>query len=336
MSRNRGWKPTQVIALVVVVIIGAVILTNSSALFSITQGTGSKGTSTGTCPSSGFTTVSLLGSYVASNGVVQTPAVTASVYVAGASSASNTITTGTSATYVGSTISCSPSQTVYATYGDASSSSYYLQQTPSISATGAITQLYDTNLLPVAVISTPVVVNSQNGTYSSNAIYKNAGNSQTYTSTLNLQAGNGVYGNNEIELLFAYNSTEISSVQVTGSGVQSAGSGTVPASTNYQAGYTTKAFIIPSLDYYNQTSLQLVVKTNSLNSNTAVVNPVQLFIKDSASYMNNGQFFNNAFINPVTNTNIGHASIAVSPLSAPIVSGGSSVSLTSAVVQIYS
>lgn len=338
MSRNKGWNAKSVTILVAVVFVGIFLITNGSSLFSISQqnGTGSRVVSTGTCPSSGFTSVSLLGSYIASNGVVQTPAVSASTYVVGASSPSNTTTTGSSATYVKNTISCSPSQEIYATYGDATSSSYYLQATPSVSATGAITQLFDTNLLPVAVISNPVFVNSQNGTYSSNAIYTKAGNSQTYTSTMNIQAGNGVYGNNEVELLFAYNSSEISSVTVTGNGVQSFGSGIVPASTTYQSGYVTKAYIIPSLAYYNQTSLQVIVKTNTLNANSLVVNPVQLFIKDSASYMNNGQIVNNAFINPITNTNIGHSTVDVSALSAPIVSGGADVSLSSAAIQIYS
>ena len=333
----KGMKTNQAIGLVLVVgvLILAGVYVGSGKTLSVSQSTGQIASSSGTCPTTGFTTVSLLGSYVASNGVVITPAVSSSIYVQGASSPSNTVTTGSSATLVGSTISCSPSQTVYATYGDASSSSYYLQATPAVSATGAITQLFDSNLLPVVAPSSPVFVNSQNGTYASSAIYKSAGNSQVYTTTMNLQAGNGVYGNNKIELLVAYNSTEISSVSITGSGAVSQ-SAVIPASTTYQSGYTTVAYSIPAIEFYNSTSMQVVVKTNALNSNTAVDNPIQIFLKDSASYLNNGQLFSNQYIDSVTNSNIGHASIAVNPASEVINSGGSAVALSSSAINIYS
>jgi hypothetical protein len=322
----------------IVLVLGAVAVgayVSHGTTFSITGGTGSTPSTTGTCPTSGFSTVSLLGSYIASNGIVVTPSVTSSVYLAGQSSPVNTVTTGSSATTVSGTVSCSPPQTVYATYGDANSGTYYLQATPQTSATGAVTQLYDTNLLPVAEISAPVFVNSQNGTYASNAIYKNAGNSQTYTSTMNLQAGNGVYGNTNIELLFAYNNTEIQSVTVTGSGASSAPV-SIPSGTTYGAGYTLVAYTIPAMKFYNQSSYQVIVKTATLNSNTVVANPVELFIKDSASYMNNGQLVSNAYINSQTNTNIGHAVIPVSPASLIVNSGASATSQSSAAIILYS
>ena len=332
----KGIKQSTLIWTVVLVIaavgVGAFI---SHGTYSIVGGTGTTPSTTGTCPTSGFTTVSLLGSYISSNGITQTPAVTASVYLAGQSSPVNTITTGATATSTSGEVPCSPPATVYATYGDANSASYYLQATPQTSATGSLTTLYDTNILPVAAVSAPVFINSLTGAYGSNAIYNAAGNFQTYTSTMNLQAGNGVYGNTNIELLFAFNNTEIQSVTVTGTGVSST-SAVTPSGTTYGSGYTLVAYTIPALKFYNSSSYQVIVKTATLNSNTVVANPVQLFLKDSASYMNNGQIISNAYINSQLNSNIGHAVIPVSPASLVVNSGASATAQSSAALIFYS
>ncbi len=215
---------------------------------------------------------------------------------------------GTTSATAGTTVSgvnCGASYTVF--FGD--NSNYYLTAVP-VQVTQT-TQVVQKQLKP---ISAPTV-QFNNGTiagYVSQAKFFGVPNGYTETNLqMRISAGSGFWGNPDFAVMFAYNSSQIQSIKLNLPTVS------VPSSVvSIPAGFATVAYQLPAISNYQQETLNPVIVTGTLPSNTAVASPINVYLISEASYNQNGNLETGLFTNPVTQAAL------VTPVSSVATSGG--------------
>lgn len=200
-------------------------------------------------------------------------------------------TSATSATNV-TNVNCGNSYEVQV--GD--NSAYFLVQSSSL-----IDQVNKQKTIQLQPISLPTIQfkNGSTAGFTSNAIFKGIANGYTETQLeTEVSAGQGFFGNPSYALMFAYNSTQIQSIQVSGASTVS-----VPSSAvSIPAGYSTYAILEPQIGNYAKLDLNPIIVTGTLPSNTAIPSTINVYAISEASYNNNGAFENGLFVSPSTQT----------------------------------
>jgi hypothetical protein len=119
-----------------------------------------------------------------------------------------------------------------------------------------------------------------------------------YTETqlqMKVSAGSGYFGNPDYAIVFAYNASQVSSVQLNAPTVA------VPSSVvSVPAGFTTVAYQMSALGNYNSTVINPIIKTSTLPSNTAMASPIDVYLVSGTSYNQNGNLLTGVFANPST------------------------------------
>jgi hypothetical protein len=178
-----------------------------------------------------------------------------------------------------------------------------------------VTQAPQVVQVAMVPISSPTVT-FNNGTiagYVSQAKFFSVPNGYTETQLqMKIAAGSGFFGNPDFAVMFAYNASQISSVQLSYPTVS------VPSSvvSTVPAGYSTVAYQLPQIGNYQSEVLNPIIKTSTLPSNTAVASPINVYLVSQSSYNQNGQLVTGAF----TNTN---GAALVTPVSSVASSSGS-------------
>jgi len=314
---NKNPHPGWIIGgmvLVLVLVVG--FFTNWT--FSL-NGSGAKTTvslSGGACQiASGYPKLKFAGTYtVPSNGTVIQAATNVIGFVVGnATSFTGTLITpaGTGYVYSNQTVNCG--QTVFAVFGD--NLNYYQTGTSQVQITAASTAITTGQLLKIAALQTPLVANTL-GLFASTTSYYGVTGSPTLNGKLYLAAGAGQYGVGEISVTYAYNTTEINKVTMTGPGVSplpSTVGSPVPPTANVPSQFTTSSYQVPSLSWSNYTTLAYQIQTAALNSNTVINNPINVFINDQVNYIQNGQL-DPLYINPNSKLDMGEAYTSVNAM----------------------
>jgi len=318
-KQNNNILILGVLAAMVIVVLGAFWFVGAqhAAASTGTQQTIQTGTGTainlngtGQCPTSGLAAVALQATYINTQGILTYVNTPATVYLQGQSTSAGSTTTPSAGS---NTVNVNCGSQIEVTYGD--NTNYYIDVLPSSTTYMKVGQVatfyaYDIAIKPVTALQTPSVFNGT--TYSTNAIFRGvtAGTSLPAV-TIKLTAGNGVYGNSRIELVDSYNTSEYSSVKITGPGVQTLVPAVLPAGVSTPAGFASFAVTIPALSYSNSTTLTISATTSGLNTNTLVVNPIMLYLKDGVNFVNGGVATPNQFANPLNSTSIGLATVTV-------------------------
>ena len=230
-----------------------------------------------------------------------------SLYKQGANSAQNT-TFGSSATF-GSLV-CGGQYSAFV----GSYPSYYLVEVPL-----TITNVTGSKQVILTQISSPAITYN-NGTiagYVKQAVFGGIANGYTETN-LNLkiaQSGYGYFGDPSYALVFAFNSSQISSVTLSEPIAQN-----VPLSPlSIPAGFTTVAYSLPSIGNYQSVILNPIVKIGTLNSNSLIASDMDVYAIAQAPFKYNGQYQtgyiypnnNTAIISPVTSTTSSSAGVLI-------------------------
>ncbi len=329
----QGKSSNQSIALVAFVVLAAVVVGGAFVYFisvpasigvrtTTTPSQSNQNVGTGTCPSTGSTTLHFLTAYYNTQNILTQVNTSWSLYIQGqpaSYSSGTTLASGTST----ATVPCG--SVVWALFGDGST--YYYSPFPVQSSSGTFFptgenvgqtssyNLYDYAIKPMATLASEVFFNGTS--YSSTAAkYFGIGNGQTVTGTFSAQAGNGYYGDNQIEIVFAYNSLATYAPTLTGPNVNRI-SAVLPSSVTPEFGSTGTgvslvAYEVPAISFYNYTpTYSFTVQTKTLNSNSLIANPINIYIKDGSNFVNNGQVMTNQFANPNTQASIGQTTVSL-------------------------
>jgi hypothetical protein len=288
-----------------VLIIAMVLVFAGAVVFVAFQNKAGSGTfsASGTCPTTGLTGVQTQASYVNGVGTLTFVPSAANVLVTSSTGQVTAIpVTVPNSGYAVTKVPCS--STVQLVYGNEPTN--YIDILTSVNV-GAVSNFsaYDTNIKPIASPSYTITNGSIVSTTTSNNVGVANGASKNYQ--LTFTGGSGVFGNNKVEVIFAYNVTEYSAVTFTGPGVSSLGTPVTPAgvAANVLAGYQTVAFTIPSIQWSNSTLYTIKATSLAFSANTAVWNPVQMFLVDSSGAIINNVPQSNLFINPQTFADLG-------------------------------
>jgi hypothetical protein len=290
----------------------------------------------GSCPSNGQAGINFGASYVNTQGVVVPVSTSANVFITGQTSQWG----GVSSTPSVITIPCYTSgvaTSFWGTYGD--NINYYKQVMPTVSVgnTGNVSYK-DNGVLPIVVpsyvsFSNGIVTSTNYALFPSGQLGAGAGRSVPYTI---YGASTGVFGNNKVEAVLAYNGSEYSSVALTGTGVTSVTQSLPSAiSGNILTGYTPVAYTIPSVGFGNSSTYTIAFQVSTLNANSLVANPIQLILVDGTTIVVNGQPQLNAFTTPLTNVKTGAGAYQTATLAAPLTSGAGNTNILSPAVVVY-
>jgi len=148
-------------------------------------------------------------------------------------------------------------------------------------------------------ISAPAV-SFNNGSiagYVAQGVFSGIANGYTETQLqAKISAGVGFFGNPAYALEFAYNSSEIQSIQLGGYATTE-----VPSSAvSVPAGYSTIAYSLPQIGKYQSVTLNPIIITGTLPTNTAVPSSINMYLISQANYNNNGQLESGLYVNPST------------------------------------
>lgn len=327
----KGWQPMHVILLVVVLIVAGIVVAKTFNLTLSVAGTGGSPTptptqtySSGTCPSTGLTTVQFQGTYLSSLKVVTQVSTTAALYLQGAATQSGSVTTSSSG-YTANTLTVQCGSSIWALYGDGTT--YYQDPTQTVSVgNSANFQIFSAAIKPMITLQQEVFFNGT--TYSTQSKLFGTANGAAKTVQVTLTAGNGVYCDTLCEFVLAYNASEYSSVTMS-----SYNGGPVPVQVSpvltsvmtgdMVKGYATVAYTFPGLSYSNSSTYNINFQASTFNANTVVNVPIQGWIKDGLNYVNNGQVLANQFVNPSTKASIGLTTIELTSLTAAVDGSGS-------------
>jgi len=330
--------------LIIGVVLGGFMWVTHTGPFALAGGTnggGPGGTSYASCPTSGIISVWGFATYTNNLGQVQADIATPfAFYKGGFGAGANPSYTGTltagAATEVGN-VTCG--QTVSGTIGD--NVSYYTQIIGPITNPAVGAQQFNTTVLEPMALPQIQWVNGT-GVYQNNAIVF-ASNGQSYPVTLTLSPGSGFFGHKYVEALYYINTTELTGVTMSalsaGTSVSTLAAA-VPAGLNTVSGSTATAYQIPSVNWITgKVQYTVTVKTNALNANTAVANPVQLFLINGVAFVQNGQPDNNGadvYVNPISNAKVGYAAFNAVPVTQPINSNGlAATTITAPGILVY-
>lgn len=197
------------------------------------------------------------------------------------SSTSSTLITG---------INCKSSYKIL--FGD--NSAYFLNGVSVVSSQP--TQRISLKLQP---ISAPTL-SFNNGSiagYVGQAVFGGVSNGYTETQlSAKISAGVGFFGNPLYAVIFAYNSSQIQSIQLSGRPETS-----VPSSAvSIPAGYSTIAYSLPQIGKYVSLVINPIIITGTLPANTAVPSSINMYLVSQSNYNNNGNIESNLYVNPST------------------------------------
>jgi len=186
-------------------------------------------------------------------------------------------------------VNCGQSYSIFV--GD--NSNYFLKEVQT-----TISQTSQQLAVQLTPISLPTV-GFNNGTiagYVGQAKFFAVPNGYTETQLqMKVSAGSGYFGHPDYAIIFAYNASQISSVQLNAPTVA------VPSSVvSVPAGFATVAYQMSALGNYNSTVLNPIIKTSTLPSNTAIASPIDVYLVSETSYNQNGNLLTGVFANPST------------------------------------
>jgi len=199
---------------------------------------------------------------------------------------------GTTSASAGTSISgvnCGQSYNIFV--GD--NSNYYLKEVQT-----TITQTSQQLAVKLTPISLPSI-GYNNGTiagYVGQAKFFNVPNGYTETQLqMKISAGSGYFGHPDYAIVFAYNASQISSIQLNAPTIS------VPSSVvSVPAGFATVAYQMPAIGNYNSTIINPIIKTATLPSNTLVASPIDVYLVSEANFNQNGNLLTGLFANPST------------------------------------
>jgi hypothetical protein len=283
--------------------------------------TNSQGISLSCAGSSSAPTLSLTAYYNNSGTVPPTPtqvATSYSVYTPGVPITKASGTSSSSAATSVSDVNCGGTYLV--NWGD--NSNYYLTQVST--TVQNTTQAVTTQLLPV---SSPTV-QFQNGTIAdwvNQAKFFGVSNGYKETNLeVRIQAGSGFWGNPVSALLFAYNTTTVSSIYLNLPQLN------VPSSAvSIPAGYATVAYQIPQISNYQLEQLNPIITTGTLSSNTLNATAINVDLISEASYNNNGNLESGLFVNPSTRA------VLITPVKSTATTTGTGQTFSTGGILIY-
>lgn len=266
-------------------------------------------------------TLSLTAYYNDTGTVPPTPtqiATSYDVYVPGTPLVKASGTTSASAATSISGVNCGATYLV--NFG--SNSNHYLTQVST--TVQNTTQSVTTQLL---AISSPTVT-FQNGTIANwvdQAKFFGVANGYKETNLeVRVQAGSGFWGNPASALMFAYNTTGISSIYLNLPQVN------VPSSAvSVPAGYATVAYQLPQISNYQIEQLNPILTIGTLSSNTLNATAINVDLISEASYNNNGNVQSGLFVNPST-----HA-VLVTPVKSTATTTGAGQTFSTGGILIY-
>jgi hypothetical protein len=269
-----------------------------ATLFRPTSTIGQPTTGTSTVPSLACAnspvapTLSLEAYYMNTVTVPATPTQVATPYSIYTSSSPLAITSGTLSATAGTSVSgvnCGQSYSIFV--GD--NSNYYLKEVQTTVSQTA--QQLSVKLTPISLPT----IGYNNGTiagYVGQAKFYAVPNGYTETQLqMKISAGSGYFGHPDYAIIFAYNASQISSIQLNAPTVA------VPSSVvSVPAGFATVAYQMSALGNYNSTVVNPIIKTSTLPSNTLVASPIDVYLVSEASYNQNGNLLTGVFANPST------------------------------------
>jgi hypothetical protein len=237
-------------------------------------------------------TLSLEAYYMNTVTVPASAAQVATPYSVYTSSSPLAVTSGTLSATAGTSVSgvnCGQNYNIFV--GD--NSNYYLKEVQTTVA--QTTQQLAVKLTPISLPT----VGFNNGTiagYVGQAKFFAVPNGYTETQLqMKVSAGSGYFGHPDYAIIFAYNASQISSVQLNAPTVA------VPSSVvSVPAGFATVAYQMSALGNYNSTVVNPIIKTSTLPSNTAVASPIDVYLVSEANYNQNGNLLTGVFANPST------------------------------------
>lgn len=285
---------------------------------------GSSGSSSTTlfcAGSSSAPTLSLTAYYNDTGTVPPTPTQVATSYSVYAPGSPITKASGTSSSSAATSVSGVNCGTTYlVNWGD--NSNYYLTQVSTVVQN--TTQSVTTQLLP---ISSPTV-RFQNGTIAGwvkQAKFYGVANGYKETNLeVRVQAGSGFWGNPVSALMFAYNTTTVSSIYLNLPQIS------VPSSAvSVPAGYATVAYQLPQISNYQIEQLNPIITTGTLSSNTLNATAINVDLISEASYNNNGNLQNGLFVNPSTKA------VLVTPVKSTATTTGTGQTFSTGGILIY-
>ena len=237
-------------------------------------------------------TLSLEAYYMNTATVPASPTQVATSYSVYTGSSPLAFASGTTSATAGTSISgvnCGQSYNIFV--GD--NNNYFLKEVQT-----TITQTAQQLAIQLTPISLPSI-GYNNGTiagYVGQAKFFNVPNGYTETQLqMKISAGSGYFGHPDYAIVFAYNASQISSIQLNAPTVS------VPSSVvQVPAGFATIAYQMPAIGNYNSTILNPIIKTATLPSNTAVASPIDVYLVSEANFNQNGNLLKGVFANPST------------------------------------
>jgi hypothetical protein len=237
-------------------------------------------------------TLSLEAYYMNTATVPASPTQVATSYSVYTGSSPLAFASGTLSATAGTSVSgvnCGQSYNIFV--GD--NNNYFLKEVQT-----TITQTAQQLAVQLTPISLPSV-GYNNGTiagYVGQAKFFNVPNGYTETQLqMKISAGSGYFGHPDYAIIFAYNASQISGIQLNAPTVS------VPSSVvSVPAGFATIAYQMPAIGNYNSTILNPIIKTATLPSNTAVASPIDVYLVSEANFNQNGNLLKGVFANPST------------------------------------